>query len=1182
MTIETESTHTDLKHMQLASFNVEGLTSNHAFIQSELCHIDILAIQEHWLLSFQKDKINELLPQWDSHTRCVDESNLPDNSCMPHGHGGVATMWSPWLSPFVSRKDEGNTRILVTLFDLPGAPICILNCYLPSGTSKQAVENYTEDMVVISDLIDKYKHSHTVAVMGDLNADFHNRKGKKEEMLQRVISENKVRDLGFNCKSVSTYINPHLGHSSHLDYILVEGSHNLIHWSEMLVTPPDEEASAINTSKHQPVSVMAAIPLNPEKKKVKQNQFHLKRVYSWEEADPEKFNAAMVRELKSYNLNIIPPEQAISALQHIICTATAEAVPYVDMKIKSNPKRHKKWTPHIALAVQQSKEKHYNWKEAGRPKGNHPLNLEKKEAKRAVKSAQRKEEANERLNLLNQISLASEKDQNLCHRLIRRKRGGQPTCSALMINDELVTDDDHIRPQWASYYVDLGTPADPDLEHQRAVTHMRLLCERHPRTISVTSDTVQCVIKKLQCGKAQDKNGMTAEHLKLLPPPAVLVLTNIFNRVLESRKCPHSLKTSSYKLPIPKKGKDVKNMDHYRGITVTSIFYKLLEHLWLESGGVALEKSKNGLQFGFSHGCSPSMASLIITEAVAEAKGSKQQLYIASLDARKAFDVVSQPLLLSKLFHSQLDKTLWSLIDNMYTGSEECVRWRGIDSHSYPVQQGVKQGGILSPLLYKCYINNLLETFKKSSLGLHIGNIYIGSPTVADDVLLMSASGTQLQSMLNIAVQYSTSHHYDLHPQKSVVCPFLNTHSKLENVTEWTLGENKIPVADKFTHLGLDWKAGCAGPDIDSRINAARQTAYSMLDIGVHGQSGLDPPASLRIITLYIVPRLLHGLEAAVLSRKDLSRLDNYYRGLLRQVQGLPSNTATEAIYLLLGTLPIEAHLHKRTLSLMGSIARLDARNPLKQLAVRQLAVKSSRSPSWFTQARNLATKYGIDASFVPWPKLAWKSHISEMVKLYWEDQLRKAALSKKTLQYLLQGPHPSSLPHPLWQVCRGNSFQTSAAMTRARMLVGRYPVQEILHSVYQKADSPTCQLCCTDTETLEHLIASCPSLHHIRSRFVRRLKEIYTEEGWPAPETPAEITSATLNGAIFMLDSMVDNRHNQPELSDSHHPNDVNINHCIYVSQGVSITNVNTVANLLCHKLHLARELLLAKLEDE
>ncbi len=149
-------------------------------------------------------------------------------------------------------------------------------------------------------------------------------------------------------------------------------------------------------------------------------------------------------------------------------------------------------------------------------------------------------------------------------------------------------------------------------------------------------------------------------------------------------------------------------------------------------------------------------------------------------------------------------------------------------------------------------------------------------------------------------------------------------------------------------------------------------------------------------------------------------------------------------------------------------------------------------------------------------------------------------------------------------------------------MLVGRYPVQEILHSVYQKADSPTCQLCCTDTETLEHLIASCPSLHHIRSRFVRRLQEIYTEEGWPAPETPAEITSATLNGAIFMLDSMVDNRHNQPELSDSHHPNDVNINHCIYVSQGVSITNVNTVANLLCHKLHLARELLLAKLEDE
>ena len=56
----------------------------------------------------------------------------------------------------------------------------------------------------------------------------------------------------------------------------------------------------------------------------------------------------------------------------------------------------------------------------------------------------------------------------------------------------------------------------------------------------------------------------------------------------------------------------------------------------------------------------------------------------------------------------------------MYTHSEMQVRWKDNLSIPFTLNNGVKQDGMVSPILFTLYINGLLERLKSSGLGCHI------------------------------------------------------------------------------------------------------------------------------------------------------------------------------------------------------------------------------------------------------------------------------------------------------------------------------------------------------------------------------------------------------------------------------------------------------------------------------
>jgi len=321
---------------------------------------------------------------------------------------------------------------------------------------------------------------------------------------------------------------------------------------------------------------------------------------------------------------------------------------------------------------------------------------------------------------------------------------------------------------------------------------------------NITGEMVNLAIEKLGRKFTVGYDGISSIALKEVKNEITDVLCRIFNKSLATGVFPDQLKKSVV-VPVLKVG-DASLPGNYRPISLLPVIAKIFEliiknfltNFLLEDGFFA------GGQFGFLPGHCTEEA--IFQHIKKITGGVESGLAVAGiyLDIAKAFDTVDHDILLGRLQECGLPMMMIQWFKSFLSKRKMMTKIGMHVSDEIEVERGIPQGGMLGPLLFLIYINNIFSL--RTS-----GTLY----SFADDTALVCSAPTvhelaqTIQNDLNVIAEWFDKNKLNINPQKTKIIhyKFKNSINNQNQLQEIYLKENnqikyRIEVVKNIKYLG--------------------------------------------------------------------------------------------------------------------------------------------------------------------------------------------------------------------------------------------------------------------------------------------------------------------------------------------------------------------------------------------
>ena len=377
------------------------------------------------------------------------------------------------------------------------------------------------------------------------------------------------------------------------------------------------------------------------------------------------------------------------------------------------------------------------------------------------------------------------------------KRSSQNKTSLTSTIDGVVGDH-NIAKMWGSHFQKLLNTSV--ITSAKSFVTSKCANVGYSHEMQVTVGEVCKAIRFSKTGKAPDHHGVTSEHCKYASNYLTVMLSILFSCMFIHSYIPQKFMLSTVVPLIKNKSGDLTSKDNYRPIAINSILSKMFEFIILNRYSTLLETSHN--QFGFKSKSSTDLCIYTMKQVIEYYRNQSSCVYVCFLDASKAFDRVNHWLLLKKLIERDIPPFVIRLLMFWYTEQLFCVRWGNKKSSNFHVKNGLRQGGILSPIFFNVFIDELSIQLTSSNTGCKLLGMTMNHLMYADDMTLIAPSAKGLQSLLHTCENYAIKHEIIFNSIKSMcmcVTPKCHRPSHIPSVR---LNNQQLEFTDTFKYLG--------------------------------------------------------------------------------------------------------------------------------------------------------------------------------------------------------------------------------------------------------------------------------------------------------------------------------------------------------------------------------------------
>ena len=671
------------------------------------------------------------------------------------------------------------------------------------------------------------------------------------------------------------------------------------------------------------------------------HKYEIYNSFHWDENSPNKFKFGLencTNELEQI-MNI--PDYDVQKISTLFSKMIYKITKTENIRKRQKPSKvNQKWFDKDCIDAKEKLRRMGKWvkREPNNKKNRDNLNIQKRAFKKLTKAKKRKYK------------------EDVVKNLYLSKGRGKIFWKYLEKLDKLDNQNNHIEKisldSWKDYFESLY------FENREPVYPPNSIDEG-PLDHIITLDELLKASYTLKNGKSTGIDMISNEMLRCILENHPHVLLKLYNSTLQNNIIPSDWITSIIS-PVHKKGSKMVR-ENYRGISLISCVFKLFAAI-LNNRLMNFCKEKNILseeQLGFIPGNRTSDAHLLLHNLIQDYCHKKgEKLYSCFVDFSKAFDTVPREILFKKLIACGISGKILNILQNIYTNDQCKVKIDNKLSETFKTNKGVKQGCILSPLLFNIFLSDLpkvllKEQHKNPNLD---DETKISCLLWADDLVLLSRSEDGLQKMISKLSEYTLQNGLKINTDKTKCMIFNKTGRHIRR--NFKFDDRNIETVREYKYLGF--LITPSGEVMTGLYDLKSRAVFAIYQLRNKMGEYFNryPDITLHLFDALIKPIILYMSDFwGCLPLRKNNPIDIIQNKFLKQLLGVQVQTPTYGILLDTGQISLTLYAQKYCIKNWERIAIKKECNTLLQISY--MNALKSKLP-WPIRIKNSLSMNGL------------------------------------------------------------------------------------------------------------------------------------------------------------------------------------------------------------------------------